>query len=302
MAEITAAMVKALREQTGAGMMDVKRALTEANGDMEEANKILRKKGLAAATKKAGRVTSEGAVHAYTSGNIGVLVEVNCETDFVARTDQFRQFVDEVAKLIARSKAKNVAELSKEAWNGETVAQKTQGVIAKIGENITLRRFARFETAPGASLGTYIHAGGKIGVMVELVANNKSDRAAEAARDVAMHIAAAEPRFISRQDVTQKDLDTEREIAREQALKSGKPENIVERMVTGKLEKFYGEACLLEQPYIRNDKQSVSDYLKEAGKQAGCAYTVTRFVRYKLGEGIEKKADDFAAEVMSYMK
>lgn len=299
---ITTAMIKELREQTGAGMMDVKRALTEANGNMEEATKILRKKGLAAATKKAGRITSEGVVQAYTSGNVGVLVEVNCETDFVARTDQFRQFADEIAKLIARSKAKTVEDLNRESWDGETVAQRTQSLIAKIGENVTLRRFERYEAAPGASLGTYIHAGGKIGVMVELVANNKNDRSEEVARDVAMHIAAAEPRFIRREDVTQKDLETEREIARDQALRSGKPENIVEKMVTGKMEKFYGEACLLEQPYIRNDKQSVADYLKTAGKDAGCAYTVTRFVRYKLGEGIEKKADDFATEVMSYVK
>jgi len=302
MAEVTAAMVKELREQTGAGMMDVKRALTEANGNMEEATKILRKKGLAAATKKAGRITSEGSVHATTSGNVGVLVEVNCETDFVARTDQFRQFVDELAKLIARSKATTVEALLNEPWNGETVAQKTHDIIAKIGENVTIRRFVRYEAAAGAAIGTYIHAGGKIGVIVELVANNKSDRTNEVARDMAMHIAAAEPRFISRDDVTQKDVDTEREIARDQALKSGKPENIVEQMVAGKLKKFYGEACLLEQPYIRNDKQSVSDYLEDTGKGAGCAYVITRFTRYKLGEGIEKKADDFAAEVMSYIK
>ncbi|HJT17241.1 MAG TPA: translation elongation factor Ts [Thermoanaerobaculia bacterium] len=302
MPEITAAMVKELREQTGAGMMDVKRALTEAGGNMEEARTILRKKGLASAAKKAGRVTAEGVVQAYSSANTGVLVEVNCETDFVARTDQFRQFVDDVAQLIAKSKAKDVEQLNNEAWNGETVAHKTQNVIAKIGENVTIRRFAKYDAAPGATIGTYIHAGGKIGVMVELVANNASGNAADAAKDVAMHIAAAEPRFIKREDVTQKDLDTERDIAREQAAKSGKPANIVEKMVSGKLEKFYGEACLLEQPYIRNDKQSVGDYLKEAGKQAGCAYTVTRFVRYKLGEGIDKKADDFAAEVMSYMK
>ena len=300
--QITTAMIKDLREQTGAGMMDVKRALTEAGGNMEEATKILRKKGLAAATKKAGRITSEGAVQAYTGGNVGVLVEVNCETDFVARTDQFREFVDDLAKLIAKSKSTTVEQLSSESWNGETVTQKTQGMIAKIGENVTVRRFVRYEAAPGAAIGTYIHAGGKIGVIVELIANNKSDRTAEVARDVAMHVAAAEPRFIRREDVTETDLTTEREIARDQALKSGKPENIVEKMVTGKMEKFYGEACLLEQPYIRNDKQNVGDYLKASGKDAGCAYTVTRFTRYKLGEGIEKRGDDFASEVMSYMK
>ena len=302
MAEITAAMVKALRDETGAGMMDVKKALTEAQGDQEEARKILRKKGLASAAKKAGRIASEGAVQAYTSGNTGVLVEVNCETDFVARTDQFRNFVEEIAKLIAKSKANTVEELANEPWNGETVAQKTHALIASIGENVTVRRFARYQAPQGGALGTYIHAGGKIGVMVELVANNASDRAAEVARDVAMHVAAADPRFIHREDVTQKDLDTEREIARDQAAKSGKPENIVEKMVTGKMEKFYGETCLLEQPYIRNDKQSVSDYLKTSGKETNCAYTVTRFARYKLGEGIEKRGDDFPSEVMSYMK
>jgi elongation factor Ts len=302
MAEITAAMVKALRDETGAGMMDAKKALTEAEGNKDEAVKILRKKGLASAAKKAGRVASEGAVQSYVDGNTGVLVEVNCETDFVARTDNFKKFVDEVAKLIAKSKSNTPEELANEAWNGETVGQKTQTLIASIGENVTIRRFARYEAPANGTIASYIHAGGKVGVMVELVADNKAEKASEVARDVAMHIAASEPRFIGREEVTQKDLDTEREIARDQAIKSGKPENIVEKMVTGKMEKFYAEACLLEQPYIRNDKQSVGDYLKTSGKDQKCAYTVTRFVRYKLGEGIEKKADDFAAEVMSFVK
>ena len=303
MTQITAAMVKELREQTGAGMMDVKSALTEAGGNMEEATKILRKKGLAAASKKAGRVTSEGAVVAHQSGNTGVLVEVNCETDFVARTDAFRQFAQEVAKVIAGSKANTVEELNDEPRpGGGTVGDKTKDVIASIKENITIRRFARFVAPDNGAIGTYIHAGGKIGVMAELVANTSTEKAPEVARDVAMHIAAAEPRFVHRGEVTQKDLDTEREIARDQAAKSGKPENIVEKMVTGKMEKFYGETCLLEQPYIRNDKQSVGDYVKSQAQEAGCEYTVTRFVRYKLGEGIEKRSDDFAAEVASYMK
>lgn len=306
MTQITAAMVKELREQTGAGMMDVKSALTEANGNMEEATKILRKKGLAAASKKAGRVTSEGVVQAYVDGNTGVIVEVNCETDFVGRTEAFRQFADDVAKVIAKSKANTVEELNAETWPGEpeTVMQKTQAVIASIKENITIRRFARFVAPEGGALGTYIHAGGKIGVMAEIVAQKgaKSDKLSELARDVAMHIAAAEPRFVHRDEVTQKDLDTEREIARDQAAKSGKPENIVEKMVTGKMEKFYGDTCLLEQPYIRNDKQTVGDFIKSQAKEHGCEYVATRFVRYKLGEGIEKKPDDFAAEVASYMK
>jgi elongation factor Ts len=301
-------LIKELREQTGAGLMDVKSALTEANGNMEEATKILRKKGLAAASKKAGRVTSEGTVQALVDGQVGVLVEVNCETDFVGRNENFRNFAAEVAQVIAKSKAHSVEELSAEPWpndaEGLNVGQKVASMVGSIKENITLRRFARYEAPANATIGTYIHAGGKVGVMVEVVANvpAKADEIAAVAKDVAMHIAAAEPSFVGRDDVSQKDLDTEREIAREQAAKSGKPENIVEKMVVGKMEKFYQEACLLEQPYIRDDKQSVSDYLKSAGKPSGCAYTVTRFTRYKLGEGIEKKSDDFAAEVASYMK
>jgi elongation factor Ts len=300
MTQITAQMVKSLREATGAGMMDVKSALTEANGNMEEATKILRKKGLAAASKKAGRITAEGVVQAYVSGNTGVLVEVNCETDFVGRNEQFRAFATDVAKVVAQSKAKSVEQLLNEKWPGssETVSQKLAEKIASIKENITIRRFAKYEAAPNASIGTYIHGGGKIGVMVEVV----GDKVGSVAKDIAMHIAAAEPRFLSRNDVTQKDLDTEREIARDAALKSGKPENIVEKMVTGKMEKFYGEACLLEQPYIRDDKSTVTQYLQKQGKEAGCTYVVTRYTRYKLGEGIEKKSDDFASEVAAAMK
>ena len=306
--QITPQMVKELRESTGAGMMDAKNALTEAQGNMEEAVKILRKKGLAAAGKKAGRVTAEGAVVAHVAGNVGVLVEVNSETDFVGRTDAFKSFAADVAKVIAGSKANSVEELNNEPWPGDAeglnIGQKTQSMIGSIKENITIRRFARYQAPENAAVGTYIHGGGKIGVMVEVVAQTgaKSDKLDEVAKDVAMHIAAAEPRFLRREDVTQKDLDTEREIAREQALKSGKPENIVEKMVSGKMEKFYGEACLLEQPYIRDDKQTVTQYLASRGKESGCQYVVTRFTRYKLGEGIEKGPSDFAAEVASYIK
>jgi elongation factor Ts len=308
MTQITAAMVKDLRERTGAGMMDVKNALTEANGDMEEATKILRKKGLAAASKKAGRVTAEGAVVAHLEGNTGVLVEVNCETDFVGRNENFQAFAREIAKVIAQSKAGSVDELLNEQWPGDaeglTVAQKVSEAIGSIKENITIRRFARYVAPANGAINAYIHAGGKIGVMVEVVAEEGSagDPSRELAKDIAMHVAAAEPRFLHREDVTQKDLDTEREIAREQAIKSGKPENIVEKMVTGKMEKFYGEACLLEQPYIRDDKSTVAQYVGKQAKEHGCKYAVTRFTRYKLGEGIEKRSDDFAAEVASYMK
>jgi elongation factor Ts len=308
MTQITAAMVKDLRERTGAGMMDVKNALTEANGDMEEATKILRKKGLAAASKKAGRVTAEGAVVAHVEGNTGVLVEVNCETDFVGRNENFQAFAREIARVIAQSQAGSVDELLNEKWPGDaeglTVAQKVSEAIGSIKENITIRRFARYTAPANGAINAYIHAGGKIGVMVEVVAEegNAGDKSRELAKDIAMHVAAAEPRFLRREDVTEKDLDTEREIAREQALKSGKPENIVDKMVTGKMEKFYGEACLLEQPYIRDDKSTVAQYVGKQAKEHGCKYVVTRFTRYKLGEGIEKRNDDFAAEVASYMK
>jgi elongation factor Ts len=309
MTQITAALVKELRERTGAGMMDVKSALVEADGNMDEATKILRKKGLAAAGKKAGRVTAEGTVTSYVGENKGVLVEVNCETDFVGRNENFRHFADDVAKVISASTADSVDALNNEPWpgdvEGQTVAQVTQAKIGSIKENITIRRFVRYEAAPNAVLSSYIHAGGKIGVLVELVATSgeKNAHMNDVAKDVAMHIAAAEPRFIRRDEVTQKDLDTEREIARDAAAKSGKPENIVEKMVSGKMDKFYGEACLLEQPYIRNDKQTVNEYLASSAKEAGCEYTVTRFTRYKLGEGIEKKGgDDFAAEVASILK
>jgi elongation factor Ts len=235
-----------------------------------------------------------------------VLVEVNCETDFVGRNDVFKKFADEVAAAVAQSKAANVDEFLAEKWPGsdEPVSQKVAEQIASIKENISIRRFARYESSDNATIGTYIHGGGKIGVMVELVAQGgaKSADLDEVARDVAMHIAAAEPRFLRREDVTEKDLETEREIARDAAIKSGKPENIVEKMVTGKMEKFYGEACLLEQPFIKDDKSTVSQYVQSRAKAKGCEYVVTRYTRFKLGEGIEKRSEDFAAEVASYMK
>jgi elongation factor Ts len=216
MAQVTAAMVKELREQTGAGMMDVKSALTEADGNMEQATILLRKKGLAAAGKKAGRIAAEGTVTAFVSESIGVLVEVNCETDFVGRNENFRKFADEVAAVIAKSKAESVEALNNEPWpgdaEGQTVGQVTQSKIASIKENIAIRRFVRYEAAPNAVFSAYIHAGGRIGVLVELVANSgaKSAKMNEVAKDVAMHVAALEPRFVRREEVTQKDLDTER--------------------------------------------------------------------------------------------
>ncbi|HEX8617361.1 MAG TPA: translation elongation factor Ts, partial [Thermoanaerobaculia bacterium] len=252
------------------------------------------------------RVTAEGTIVAHVEGRTGVLIVVNCETDFVGRNENFKNFATEVAKAVAASKAENVEAFLAENWPGsdEPVSQKVAEQIGSIKENISIRRFARYEAPENAAFGAYIHGGGKIGVLVEVVAQSAGKDAdlQEVARDIAMHVAAAEPRFLRREDVTEKDLETEREIARDAAAKSGKPENIVEKMVSGKMEKFYGEACLLEQPYIKEDKATVTQYLQRRGKEAGCEYGITRYTRYKLGEGIEKRTEDFAAEVASYMK
>jgi len=304
MAQIDAAQVKDLREKTGAGFMDCKAALTEANGNVEEAVKILRKKGLAAAGKKAGRIAAEGIVFASVEGAPGILVEVNCETDFVAQTDDFKTLVAGIAELVRSENPAGVEQLLALKWpadaEGHTVAQYISSKIARIGENISIRRFMRYD-ASGAALSSYIHGNGKIGVMVE-VKMDKADAMAAAetlARDVAMHIAAAEPRFLRRDEVTEKDLETEKEIARDLALKSGKPEAVVEKIITGKMEKYYSETVLLEQAYIRDDKMSVQKLVDQRAKEAGAKFEISRFTRFKLGEGIEKKANDFVAEVMA---
>ena len=303
MAEITAAQVKELREKTGAGMMDCKKALTEANGDFDEAVKVLRKKGLAAAGKKAGRITSEGIAWAGVVEGKAVAVEVNSETDFVAQNAEFRGLVERIAGVAAASSAETVEQLAEEKWPGDpegrTVAQIISENIAKIGENISLRRFVRYEATPKTVFGTYIHGNGKIAVVVRLEAEGGDrQKVAELASNIAMHVAAAEPRFLRREDVTQADLDTEREIARDQALKSGKPEAVVEKIVSGKMEKFYGETVLSEQPYVREDKTSIRQLLEQTGREAGTSIELTGFTRYKLGEGLERRNEDFAAEVM----
>ncbi|MGK2855741.1 MAG: translation elongation factor Ts [Thermoanaerobaculia bacterium] len=304
MAQIDAALVKELREKTGAGMMDCKAALTESNGNIEEAVKILRKKGLAAAGKKAGRIASEGIAFASIEGASGILIEVNCETDFVAQTDDFKALVAGIAGLVRSENPAEVEQLLALKWPGDaeghTVAQHISGKIAKIGENIAVRRFIKYD-ASGAALSSYIHGNGKIGVMVEVkVDKPEATAAAEAlAKEVAMHVAAAEPRFLHREEVTAKDLETEKEVARDQALKSGKPEAVVEKIVTGKMDKYYAETVLLEQAYIRDDKMTVQKLVDQRGKEAGAKFEVSRFTRFKLGEGIEKKANDFVAEVMA---
>jgi elongation factor Ts len=301
MAEITAAMVKELREKSGAGMMDCKAALVEAGGNFEEAIKILRKKGLAAASKKAGRVTSEGVIHALVRGNTGVLLELNSETDFVAQNAEFQGLAQKLAELLLSSKTSEVEPFLKDPWPGDPEGRDIGGVIAgkiaTIKENIALRRFVRYQADPNGTVGAYVHANKKIGVLVELEGAGDASKLEPLAREVAMHIAAAEPRFLRREDVTEKDVNTEREIARDQALKSGKPENVIEKIIAGKMEKFYGETVLLEQPYIRDDKLTVRQLLVQRGKDSGAGFTVKRFIRYRLGEGLQKREDDFAAEV-----
>jgi elongation factor Ts len=302
MAEITASKVKELREKTGAGMMQCKQALTEAGGDIDEAIKVLRKKGLAAAGKKAGRATTEGAVGEHTTASAAVLIEVNCETDFVSKNEDFRELVGTLARMVISEKIDDRETLLQQKYPGDpeghTVEQMISMKIAKIGENLSVRRFERMEAADGEIFGSYIHAGGRVGVLVKMKVDG-GDKGAwqDTARQVAMHAAALDPRFTRRDEVTEKDLDTEKEVARAQALKSGKPEELVDKIVAGKMEKFYGESVLLEQPFVRDDKVTVEGFIKRQGKNIGGTGEVVRFVRYKLGEGLEKRADNFAEEV-----
>ncbi|HVT43969.1 MAG TPA: translation elongation factor Ts [Thermoanaerobaculia bacterium] len=305
MAQISASQVKELRERTGAGMMDCKAALTEAGGDFEEAVKVLRKKGLAAAGKKAGRIATEGLVHVHVAGSTAVLAEVNCETDFVAKTDDFRTFVSDVAALIASSGVKSVEELMKVKWpddpENHNVEQVISEKVARMGENVSVRRFASYRAGDHGLIGHYVHGNGRIGVVVELGAGNAvlKPQIENVAREIAMHIAASEPRYVKREEAPASDLDTEKEIARDQALKSGKPEAVVEKIVAGKMEKFYAETALLEQPFVRDDKVTVAQYLLKQQNETDTKLEVRRFARFKLGEGLQKREDNFAAEVMA---
>jgi len=284
---ISAKTVKELRERTGAGMMDCKKALTETDGDMQKAIDWLREKGIAKAAKKAGRTAADGAVAAYVSkdGKTGVLLEINCETDFTANNENFRALEKQVIEYIADAKPADLDALNAGIIGGKTVADLVTEATATIGEKISIRRFVVYETA--GKLTTYIHMGGKIGVLVEMTGGSD-----ELGKDVAMQIAAANPMAVDRAGVDASELEHEKEILRKQALEEGKPAKIVERMVEGRINKFYKEVCLVEQEFVKSDpanKQTVKDIL---GKEK-----VLRFTRYQLGEGIEKKETDFAAEV-----
>lgn len=267
--------VMALRAKTGVGMMDCKKALSEADGDMDKAVEILREKGMATANKRAGKIASQGIVAAYKEGNVGLLLEVNCESDFVARGEQFKEFIDSVAKYIIEKNPANIEAVLADS----SVADMLHDAIAKIGEKIDIRRFTRYE----GNIETYIHMGGKIGVMID------STCSADVAHDVALQIAAANPGYIKRDEVPTGELEKEKEILRAQALNEGKPEKIVDKMVEGRINKFYKEVCLIEQPFVKNPDQAVKDILNGG--------EVFKFVRYEMGEGLAKKEENLANEV-----
>ena len=290
---VTAALVKELREKTGAGMMDCKKVLTETDGDLEKAAELLREKGITKAAKKSGRVAAEGMVEAYISEDekVGAIVEVNSETDFVAKNEEFRTFVMDVAKQIVKNNPESVEALLAEPAmfeEGKTVNEALIGKIATIGENISIRRFARFETTDGL-IEKYIHGDGKIAVLVNMTSGTK-----ELAKDVCMQIAAARPEFIDRDQVPAERVEKEKEILKTQAMEEGKPEAIAEKIVLGRINKFYQEICLVDQEFVKDPSKKVSDILKDS--------KVLEFARFETGEGIEKKEENFAEEVMKQLK
>lgn len=303
---ITAQMVKELRERTGAGMMDCKKALNESNGDSEKAVEILREKGLAAAAKKAGRIAAEGMVKTYVSedGKVASIVEVNCETDFVGVNEDFVAFAENVAKQAVATNANTIEEFVEEkyiAGEGKTVQETVNELIAKLGENMAVRRFKKLTVEHGA-IESYIHGGGRIGVLVMLECEKDSDVLKAVAKDVAMQVAATNPLFLNRDAVDNESLEKEKEIYRVQALNEGKPEKIVDKMVVGRVQKYYKENCLVEQVWVRNADLTIEKYLQEKSKEVGAPITVAAFVRFEKGEGIEKKEENFAEEVQKQIQ
>ena len=309
MANITSQMVKELREMTQAGMMDCKKALVEANGDMDKAVEWLREKGLAAAAKKAGRIAAEGVVASYITDDakVGVVVEVNCETDFVAKTDNFINFSKNVAKHIALANPADVDALMAQKFvddETKTITDLVSDATVSIGEKISIRRFARYETDKGA-VESYIHMGGKIGVLL-LVENDNADTIANDTfktfyHDVALQIAAAKPTYVKKEEVPAENLAKEREILRAQALNEGKPEKIVDKMVDGRIQKYYKEVCLVEQPFVKDGDKSISQLTAEVAKEIGANINIVSFERFERGEGIEKRKDKFAEEIAAQM-
>lgn len=301
MADITASMVKDLREKTGAGMMDAKKALVEVGGDMEAAVDWLRKKGLATAAKKSGRTAAEGLVAVALGGKKAAVLEVNAETDFVARNDQFQSFVVKAAELALEAKS-DIAALANAAFEaGKTVQEKLTNLIATIGENMSLRRTQTLEVNDGVVVG-YIHNAinpglGKIGVLVALESTGDKAKLESLGKQLAMHVAAANPQFLNSADVTAAAVEREKNVIRETAKASGKPDDIIEKMLEGRMRKFYEEICLLDQVFVMDGETKVSKVLENSAKDVGAPVTLVGYVRYQLGEGIEKEATDFAAEV-----
>ena len=308
---ITASMVKELRELTGVGMLDCKKALAETDGDMEKAVEYLREKGLAASEKKAGRIASEGVCLSYLNDDksVGVVVEVNSETDFVAKNPVFREYVLQVAEHIANSQAADVEALLAEAWKFDTsmiVAEALSSKVAVIGENLKIRRFEKSAKEGNATIVSYIHGGGRIGVMIEIACDNVTDAVEEMGKNVAMQIAALNPQFICVYDVPAEFVAKEKEILTQQAMNdpknASKPANIIEKMIDGRLNKEMKEICLVEQPYVKDGDLTVKKYIESVAKEVGAPITIKRMVRFETGEGLEKKEENFAEEVAKAAK
>ncbi|HEX7065319.1 MAG TPA: translation elongation factor Ts [Bacillales bacterium] len=290
---INAKMVKELREKTGAGMMDCKKALTETDGDMEKAAEFLREKGIAKAAKKADRIAAEGLAYIKTEGNTAAILEVNSETDFVAKNENFKALIEKLAAHLVKEKPGTVEEaLEQNVDGGQTVQEVLNEAIATIGEKISLRRFEVVEKEEDDSFGEYLHMGGNIGVLTVLEGSGQEDTA----KDVAMHVAAINPRYLSREEVAESEVQVEKEALKKQALNEGKPEHIVEKMVEGRLNKWFEEICLLDQSFVKDPDQKVGKYVKSKGS------SVKGFVRYAVGEGMEKREENFAEEVQSQIK
>lgn len=302
---ITASMVKELREMTGAGMMDCKKALNETNGDMDAAIEFLRKNGQAKAEKKAGRIAAEGIVKAVVKDDkVAAIVEVNSETDFVAKNEEFQGFVDAVVNQVADSDAADMDAFMAEAWAADTTKTVKDALIEKvavIGENLNIRRFEKIVT--DGCVVDYIHGGGRIGVLIEAEADVVNDEIKKCLKNVAMQVAAMSPKYTSRAEVSQEYMDHEKEILLAAAKKENpeKPENIIEKMIIGRLNKELKEICLLDQAYVQDSDLTVAKYVEKVAKENNANVTVKRFVRFETGEGIEKKQEDFAAEVVAQM-
>lgn len=307
---VTASMVKELREMTGAGMMDCKKALSATDGDFDKAIEFLREKGLATAEKKAGRIAAEGLVATTIKDGdkVAAIVEVNAETDFVAKNEVFQTFVKEVVEQAADTDAADIDAFKAEKWaldTSMTVDEKLAAMIAKIGENMNIRRFEKIVSEDGIVV-SYIHAAGKIGVLVEAKTENNDERVKEALKNVAMQVAALNPKYVSTDDVPEEYKEHEKEIliaqAKNDPKNANKPENIIEKMITGRLAKEFKEICLLEQEYVKaENKETVAKYLEMVSKEVGTPVELKRFVRFETGEGLEKKNEDFAAEVAAQM-